>query len=92
MKFDIVRAWKDESYRNSLSAQEQAMLPQNPAGALDLSDAELETIQGACNINGSISNNCTAPIQIGRTVNETGPGGNPSNFHAVANTCVPPCP
>ena len=47
MKLDIVRAWKDESYRSSLSTQEQAMLPENPAGALEVSDAELEAIHGA---------------------------------------------
>jgi len=60
MKFDIVRAWKDESYRSSLSTQEQAMLPENPAGALDLSDAELEAIQGTANVGGQASNGCTA--------------------------------
>jgi mersacidin/lichenicidin family type 2 lantibiotic len=47
MKIDIIRAWKDEEYRNSLSSEEQAMLPANPAGALELSDADLEGIHGA---------------------------------------------
>ena len=47
MKIDIVRTWKDEAYRASLSTEEQAMLPENPAGILELSDAELETIYGA---------------------------------------------
>jgi mersacidin/lichenicidin family type 2 lantibiotic len=47
MKIDIVRAWKDEAYRASLSPEEQALLPKNPAGALELSDAELETVHGA---------------------------------------------
>jgi mersacidin/lichenicidin family type 2 lantibiotic len=47
MKIDIVRAWKDEEYRNSLSNEELAMLPTNPAGCLELSDAELEAIHGA---------------------------------------------
>jgi mersacidin/lichenicidin family type 2 lantibiotic len=47
MKIDIVRAWKDEEYRNSLSSEEQAMLPANPAGAFELSDAELESVHGA---------------------------------------------
>lgn len=48
MKFDVVRAWKDAQYRQSLSAQEQAVLPGNPAGGLDLSDAELQAVHGAC--------------------------------------------
>jgi len=47
MKFDIVRAWKDETYRQQLSSEEQALLPANPAGELELSDAELLAIHGA---------------------------------------------
>jgi mersacidin/lichenicidin family type 2 lantibiotic len=47
MKLDIVRAWKDESYRNSLSASELAQLPTNPAGAFELSDADLDAVHGA---------------------------------------------
>jgi mersacidin/lichenicidin family type 2 lantibiotic len=46
MKIDIIRAWKDESYRASLSQEEQALLPKNPAGGWELSDAELEAIYG----------------------------------------------
>ena len=44
---DIIRAWKDEAYRLSLSAAERAQLPENPAGAVDLSDAQLEVTAGA---------------------------------------------
>ena len=44
---NIVRAWKDAEYRNSLSAEEQALLPEHPAGAIELADADLEQIQGA---------------------------------------------
>jgi len=32
---DIIRAWKDEAYRASLSKEERAMLPENPAGELE---------------------------------------------------------
>ena len=45
MKFDIVRAWKDESYRESLSAEQISLLPANPVG--ELTEAELATISGA---------------------------------------------
>lgn len=38
---DIVRAWKDAEYRQSLSAEEQALLPEHPAGAIELTDEEL---------------------------------------------------
>ncbi len=46
MKFDIVRAWKDEAYRLSLSDEQRNMLPANPAG-LELADADLDAIYGA---------------------------------------------
>jgi mersacidin/lichenicidin family type 2 lantibiotic len=47
MKLDIVRAWKDEAYRQQLSSEEQALLPANPAGELELSEAELQAVHGA---------------------------------------------
>ncbi len=43
---DIIRAWKDEEYRNSLSKEQQAQLPKHPAGLIELDDAELETVAG----------------------------------------------
>jgi mersacidin/lichenicidin family type 2 lantibiotic len=43
----IVRAWKDETYRQSLSVEEQTMLPANPAGEIELTDAALEGVHGA---------------------------------------------
>lgn len=47
---NIVRAWKDEDYRASLSAEELAAFPMNPAGLTELSDADLEqAIGGAMN-------------------------------------------
>lgn len=42
----IIRAWKDEDFRNSLSDQERAMLPEHPAGLIELADAELEAAAG----------------------------------------------
>jgi len=46
MKFDVVRAWKDAMYRKSLSSEELATLPQCPAGELELTDADLDAVQG----------------------------------------------
>lgn len=43
---DIVRAWKDEDYRASLSEAEQAMLPENPAGIVDLADEDMSSMAG----------------------------------------------
>jgi mersacidin/lichenicidin family type 2 lantibiotic len=45
-RLDIIRAWKDESYRLSLSAKQLASMPANPAGAVELTDAEAATIDG----------------------------------------------
>jgi len=42
----IVRSWKNDSYRLSLSLDEQALLPDNPAGLSELTDAELLGIDG----------------------------------------------
>lgn len=46
MKLDIVRAWKDEAYRQSLNEEQLGTLPANPAGQLELADAQLESIYG----------------------------------------------
>jgi len=43
---NIIRAWKDAEYRNSLSEIERASLPENPAGNVELTDAQLETAGG----------------------------------------------
>ena len=46
-KFDIVRAWKDEEYCESLTDAERALLPDNPAGVIELTDAQLAAAGGA---------------------------------------------
>jgi mersacidin/lichenicidin family type 2 lantibiotic len=40
-QLDIIRAWKDEEYCESLSATQRASLPQNPAGIIELTDDQL---------------------------------------------------
>ncbi len=57
MKLDIARAWKDEAYRQSLSSEELALLPENPAGELELNDAELGSVQGGGGFGQLFSNN-----------------------------------
>jgi mersacidin/lichenicidin family type 2 lantibiotic len=44
--FDIIRAWKDVRYRNSLSAEERAVVPENPAGSIELDEEELDAAVG----------------------------------------------
>jgi mersacidin/lichenicidin family type 2 lantibiotic len=43
---NIVRAWKDQEYRLGLSESERALLPEHPAGMVELTDAELEAAAG----------------------------------------------
>jgi mersacidin/lichenicidin family type 2 lantibiotic len=43
---NIIRAWKNEEYRNSLSDAERAQLPENPAGLIELPDEELDAVAG----------------------------------------------
>jgi mersacidin/lichenicidin family type 2 lantibiotic len=43
---NVVRAWKDEAYRLSLTEAERARLPENPAGLLEQTEAELERAAG----------------------------------------------
>ncbi len=45
-KIDIVRAWKDEAYRQTLSEEELRSLPANPAGEVELNDSDLEAVYG----------------------------------------------
>jgi mersacidin/lichenicidin family type 2 lantibiotic len=42
----IIRAWKDEDFRHSLSDAERALLPEHPAGLIDLTAAELDAVLG----------------------------------------------
>ncbi|HMD61401.1 MAG TPA: mersacidin/lichenicidin family type 2 lantibiotic [Opitutaceae bacterium] len=43
---NIIRAWKDEDYRRSLSEAERALLPEHPAGLIELSGAEMDGVNG----------------------------------------------
>ena len=43
---DIIRAWKDPSYRASLTHEEKSRLPENPAGLVELTDEQLKKASG----------------------------------------------
>jgi mersacidin/lichenicidin family type 2 lantibiotic len=45
-RLDIIRAWKDAAYRRSLSSEQLKRLPMNPAGAVELTEAEAATVNG----------------------------------------------
>jgi mersacidin/lichenicidin family type 2 lantibiotic len=67
-KLDIIRAWKDEEYRLNLTEAERALLPEHPAGLIQLDDNELRSVLGAgphdTGIAGSSGciNRCTCPV------------------------------
>ena len=42
----IIQAWKDPFFRVNLSKEEQEALPENPAGAIELTDEELDMAAG----------------------------------------------
>ena len=48
--FDIIRAWKDEEYRNSLTDEQRASMPMNPAGKIELTDADLGAVAGGTDL------------------------------------------
>jgi len=60
-KINVVRAWKDAKFRQSLSAEEQAMLPANPVGRVELSDAQL-SVSGAKGTETTQETLCTHPM------------------------------
>lgn len=43
---DTIRAWKDKSYRNSLSAEQKAAMPENPAGLVELPEDVVQSVSG----------------------------------------------
>jgi mersacidin/lichenicidin family type 2 lantibiotic len=58
---DIIRAWKDEEYRNSLSQEQRAKLPENPAGIVELPDEAMQTVAGGA-VNTEIFTICNSTI------------------------------
>ncbi len=65
---NIIRAWKDENFRNSLSEQERTLLPENPAGMSELSDEALQTIAGGLMVSTTTYGGCDT---VGTGVNCT---------------------
>lgn len=45
-KVDIILAWKNATYRESLTEEQRALIPANPAGMLELTDTDLASISG----------------------------------------------
>jgi mersacidin/lichenicidin family type 2 lantibiotic len=52
---DVIRAWKDEDYRLSLSDAQRAQLPESPVGLIELTDLDMGMLAGG---GGSSSYSC----------------------------------
>jgi mersacidin/lichenicidin family type 2 lantibiotic len=61
MKYDLVRIWKDDTYRQSLSDEQLRALPANPAG--ELTCRELETVHGGGGWAGSVANAFSSEVE-----------------------------
>ncbi len=57
-EYDIIRAWKDEDYLESLSEEQRSQLPENPAGTVELSDEEMENVAGGGDFNNFSFKDC----------------------------------
>lgn len=100
---DIIRAWKDEDYRASLSDAERAQLPENPAGLMELTDieylelADTEIGSVAGGLEQGISPRPTPPVSLWKcygTYWGCGGGGSavdacPSAMGCTVVACVP---
>lgn len=42
----IIQAWKDEDFRNNLNEKERSLLPEHPAGLVELTDEDLGAAAG----------------------------------------------
>jgi mersacidin/lichenicidin family type 2 lantibiotic len=56
---DIIRAWKDAAFRKSLSEADRARLPANPAGTVELTEAEADAIEGRASYDVCSSTHCS---------------------------------
>lgn len=84
-KREIIRAWKDEAYRSSLSEEERAQLPENPAGAIELREDELANAAG-----GTVT--CLfSPVVIGTYNNTEGKHFEQGCANATAQQNSPAC-
>lgn len=63
MAVDVARAWKDPEYRKTLTPDELASLPPNPAGPAQLTDEQLDGVAGGASAVGvrCATNACPHP-------------------------------
>ncbi|GHO88283.1 mersacidin/lichenicidin family type 2 lantibiotic [Dictyobacter formicarum] len=54
---DTIRAWEDPEYREGLSEEERALLPEMPVGRIELTEDELGAVVGAAQSGASVGCN-----------------------------------
>src|SRR5204863_466213 len=64
---NIVQAWRDPLFRSGLSATERAMLPDNPAGMIELHGTALDAVAGASGATGTGSGSSKSSKSTGST-------------------------
>jgi mersacidin/lichenicidin family type 2 lantibiotic len=47
---DTIRAWKDTEYRDGLTAAQQELLPEHPAGMIEIGEGVMDDVAGAAKI------------------------------------------
>ncbi|MBV9020938.1 MAG: mersacidin/lichenicidin family type 2 lantibiotic [Ktedonobacteraceae bacterium] len=66
MNIDIVRAWKDAEYRESLSSEELAQVPAHPAGEVELAEGDLAGVVGG--LSAVVGGGCQSTASTGSCV------------------------
>ena len=71
-RLNIIRAWRDDDFRTSLTDAERAHLP-GPAGAIELDDADLGLATGGlltagCGCSGGCSHHCGSLLLASTTL------------------------
>jgi mersacidin/lichenicidin family type 2 lantibiotic len=72
---DIIRAWKDAEYRNSLTEAQRSLLPENPAGLIELTDMELGSVAGGITLRSPCNSFDLCQTDVGNTHYCCGGGG-----------------
>ena len=86
MKLDIVHAWKNETYRQSLSDEQRAELPVNPAG--ELADAQLEPVYGGQWCCGANAQLVTFAVECENTLFSVNFNNGENLFSFPINVCI----
>ena len=81
-KDKIIRAWKDPEFRAELSEEEREEMPENPAGAIELTDDELDMVAGGSYTR---SRSCSASRSRSQSRSHSHPHSN-SRSHSNSNS------